>query len=553
MDASSFGANGRGEMKQDDDTSAMFDPLDSSSSSLPSPANSTAIDLANRAQQEHRVVLLAADSGLLPEWWGGKAIAIDWFTERAKFIPLRLTHEERKFLRILQGVLKASAYTDKVDKPVSAFKRAAQRQITAAQELTAVLCALVSCADYDKGKELMEHGTFANNTQFFQHVFELGRRHKIRNPEKMRTSYGTLMYLLQDSQSAESLELLDFSFVRPVQTVYELLEARDGLDVLRDPRLAIATQEVVHTGKSRPQIEAILKMKRESMKQLLDRHTSPKLSRETLTLAVYSIGDNHDFLRCNRDPCNEMIKYLTTFFHPTEIKRPAYSLAIHDGAEGARLTHSHTAQYHYVLQSLCLWRDILDDFFKLWSLAELDLLSTTDAPYTLTETGQGLHRLQQAPRVDKALREIVYKVQKKAGTWVGSSVIHLGDRNVPNALMFIDKYNQVGRILSPIVICLRQLKQLLDDDQKGVNHEQKLSYIRDVFGSVKGAQVAILGDFFRSAFDGSGSDNFFEAGSCIDGRLTSAWHWCNQLPSKPIFPLFQLTGFVGFDGQDWDQ
>ena len=80
-----------------------------------------------------------------------------------------------------------------------------------------------------------------------------------------------------------------------------------------------------------------------------------------------------------------------------------------------------------------------------------------------------------------------------------------------------------------------------------------MKFIESAYGSVQEAQVAILSDFFRLAFDGSGSDNFFEAGSCIDGRLTSAWHWCNQLPGKTFFPLFQLTGFVGFDGTDWDQ
>lgn len=33
---------------------------------------------------------------------------------------------------------------------------------------------------------------------------------------------------------------------------------------------------------------------------------------------------------------------------------------------------------------------------------------------------------------------------------------------------------------------------------------------------------------------GSGADNFFDAGSCIDGRLTSAWQWCSKLEKKVL-------------------
>lgn len=76
-----------------------------------------------------------------------------------------------------------------------------------------------------------------------------------------------------------------------------------------------------------------------------------------------------------------------------------------------------------------------------------------------------------------------------------------------------------------------------------------------------------LADFFRGAFDGSGADNFYDAGSCIDGRLTSAWNCkimrftslpfllqntiiapnndsslgCSQIERKSYFPVFLLT------------
>ena len=48
--------------------------------------------------------------------------------------------------------------------------------------------------------------------------------------------------------------------------------------------------------------------------------------------------------------------------------------------------------------------------------------------------------------------------------------------------------------------------------------------------------------------DGSGADNFYDAGSCIDGRLTSAWNWGSKLAKKPYVHVFHMLGFRGFDG-----
>jgi len=72
--------------------------------------------------------------------------------------------------------------------------------------------------------------------------------------------------------------------------------------------------------------------------------------------------------------------------------------------------------------------------------------------------------------------------------------------------------------------------------------------IKKNYGSAEECQIAILQDFFKHAFDGSGADNFYDAGSCIDGRLTSAWNWCNKLDKKDYYPIFKLAGFTGFDG-----
>ena len=140
-----------------------------------------------------------------------------------------------------------------------------------------------------------------------------------------------------------------------------------------------------------------------------------------------------------------MITYLREYFSPTAIKT-GYSLAIVSGEDGARLSHSHERQYYFALQSLTLWRDILDDMFRLWALAEDDLLSST-IQYSLKDTGQGQQRVQQSPKTYRAMQALLQRVQSSVDTWIGSSMIHLGDHNVPNALNFIDKYTQVPRIL----------------------------------------------------------------------------------------------------------
>jgi hypothetical protein len=75
---------------------------------------------------------------------------------------------------------------------------------------------------------------------------------------------------------------------------------------------------------------------------------------------LYSIGDNHAFLRTNRDPCDKMIIYLKNYFDPSSPgSHPSQSLSIRSGRGGARLSHDHSKQYSYVLQSLTLWREVL--------------------------------------------------------------------------------------------------------------------------------------------------------------------------------------------------
>ena len=246
-----------------------------------------------------------------------------------------------------------------------------------------------------------------------------------------------------------------------------------------------------------------------------------------------SVYDAQCYLVGNRDPVDRMLGYLEEYFGAGAGEA---SLAIVRGAEGARLTHGHATQYEFVRQTLLLWREIQTQMFRLWIAADGDLLAPGQR-YRLANTGQGLNRMKSAPGVARAMSQILARVQGAVrGGWVGLSVVHLGDYDVPNALFFIDKYTQVPRILGPLVHAVDRIDVLARDP--------RAQHLVALCGGADQCKRRILRDYFRHGFDGSGSDG----GSCVDGRLTSSWNWCSLVEKKSYYPILLATGFTGFDG-----
>merc|ERR1719347_1901072 len=458
--------------------------------------------------------------------------------ERSKYVPLRLNQRHRKMLRLCEAALDVSEYTDKVD--ILTWKSKTGRIHEQLKDICAILSGLAVAADYEVGQKMIKDRSFEQNSEFFSTIFEIGRRHKILNPECMRTDYGKLIHMLMDSQNPDIQRLLEFKLVKKVRTVYDFLKEHDALSLLKSPDVITATTAIVDKGRSRAEVQQAIKCKESAVKRLIRKFSDDNITEEEIEWCFYSIGDNSSFLVFNRDPVDQMIGYLTSNFPADLAPDNARSLAIRSGYKGARLSHPHSQQFQYCLQTLTLWREIQNDMFKLWCLAEEDLLATNNY-YSLRDTGQGLNRVQSAPSIGRAMHQILHRAQRKVGSWIGSSVVHLGDHNVPNALTFIDKYTQVPRILNPIV-------QVIEAIPRCAEHSHVMDMIVAAHGSVQDCQLDILQDFFKHAFDGSGADNFYDAGSCIDGRLTSAWNWCNKLDKKFYYPIFKLTGFTGFDG-----
>ena len=64
---------------------------------------------------------------------------------------------------------------------------------------------------------------------------------------------------------------------------------------------------------------------------------------------------------------------------------------------------------------------------------------------------------------------------------------------------------QVPRILAPLVLVIEAIPDLVADAAIA-------SYVDSAFGGPDRLVKTVLADFFRHGFDGSGADNFFDAG-----------------------------------------
>ena len=100
-------------------------------------------------EEERRVAALTFDpDALLP---------FENMIERAKYIPLRLTYDERKGLRMVNAAINVSDYTNTVD---VLFKKKAKRQHVQLQQIVGFLSGLVCCTGEAAGQDILEDRNF---------------------------------------------------------------------------------------------------------------------------------------------------------------------------------------------------------------------------------------------------------------------------------------------------------------------------------------------------------------------------------------------------------
>ena len=182
-----------------------------------------------------------------------------------------------------------SEYTDKVD--ILTWKSKTGRIHEQIRDICAILSGLAVAADYEVGQKMIKNRSFEDNAEYFSSVFEIGRRHKILNPECMRTDYGKLVHMLMDSQNPDIQRLLEFKLVKKVTTVYEYLKSRDSLAMLKCQDMIMATTAIVDRGRTKAEVQQAIKCKESAVKRIVRKFSNDDIGEEEIEWCLYSIGE----------------------------------------------------------------------------------------------------------------------------------------------------------------------------------------------------------------------------------------------------------------------
>jgi hypothetical protein len=280
---------------------------------------------------------------------------------RATLAPRRASPQERVKLSVLEAALATSEYTDKVD--VMDYRtNKTTRMHQQLDDLRYIISGLMVAAGTRDGRSLLKGQTAERDADLYASVFEVGRRFKIMSPDKMRTTYGKLVHALMDAAQREVQQLIGFNAIEPIQTVYGLLSDGEILGLLDDPDLEAATKQIVsgdaptHAQHKAAAIQRLCATYSE--------RSNGRVPAADVERVLLSIGDANAFLAFNRQPVERAQQLLYEHFSPKAPASAEHSLAITIGREGARLSHSHGAQFAYVDQSLRLWNEVISHFYR---------------------------------------------------------------------------------------------------------------------------------------------------------------------------------------------
>jgi hypothetical protein len=222
----------------------------------------------------------AIDFGATPQQEAAFDTDLD-FAFRAQFIPVRLQYKERQLLRLLQAQLSVSTYTDSIDRADLKSNKRVHAQI---MKICAFLSGLAVSVNYTEGQKLLQSRQWKVHEKFFCMMMELGRRYKVLNPDRMRTEYGRLMYLMMDATRNEVQQLLGFNVRSSMVTVESFLRQRGAEEMLKDPLMEIATRAIDQMSdegkKTRTDIRSEVKRKEAAVKQLARKYRSSKIEDE---------------------------------------------------------------------------------------------------------------------------------------------------------------------------------------------------------------------------------------------------------------------------------